>query len=47
MGIVKTILHNLSKRKGIGDELDAIDPEIYREMVNHLIDLTIQQLEKI
>lgn len=35
--IIQTILTDLHQRKGVGDELDAIDPEIYKEMKGELI----------
>jgi hypothetical protein len=35
--IVQTILTDLHLRKGVGDELDAIDPDVYQEMKGELI----------
>ena len=36
--IVDAILADLGGRKGVGDELDAIDEEIYAEMKAELVE---------
>lgn len=35
--IVDAILHNLSGRKGVGDELDAIEPDVMAELRADLV----------
>ena len=37
--IVDAVLGNLEGRKGIGDELDAIDSGVYEEMKGELVDI--------
>lgn len=42
--IVDAILADLGGRKGVGDELDAIDEEIYAEMKAELVEKVATQL---
>lgn len=42
--LIDIILNDLHGRKGIGNELDQIDPEIYGEMENQLIELVTKEL---
>lgn len=43
--IVEAILRNLKSRRGIGNELEAIDDAIYSEMVGVLIVKTVTILQ--
>ena len=42
--IVEAILRDIEGRKGVGDELEAIDPEIYDEMFADLVDVAFSKL---
>lgn len=44
--LVNVILNDLHGRRGIGQELDQIDPAIYGEMENDLIELVTKELLK-
>ncbi len=42
--IVKAVLDNLQGRSGIGNMLDEIDPDIYAEMVEELVEVVDKAL---
>ncbi len=43
-GIVNEVLANLHDRKGVGDELDGIDEQVYAEMKAELKALVVLRL---
>jgi hypothetical protein len=44
--VAEEILRNLHGRKGVGDELDEIEPEIYEEMFDDLVETAFRVLGK-
>lgn len=42
--IVEAILDNLRGRKGVGNELESIEPDVYAELENSLVEIVDKRL---